>query len=617
MPLQPMTSLKKILLLFLLFQSLNALAQPLRIMPMGNSITFDSNAADEISPRPIGQRISYRYKLYQLIKQAGYAFDFVGSENAGNDYFQNDELDDNAGFPGINKSQLANLIVTGYNQRIGQYEAPGPYLLYYPADVILLEIGTNDLDSNPDPVEQLLDNIRMYDQHVVILVSRITQRAVYSQETNDFNNNVEAMVMARNDPKIIMVNLESGAGINYSTDMADLLHPNTAGYNKIAAKWFEALDNMNTPPVVSVIPDKHALQGGPFSLIELDNYVTDEEDADANITWTYKLQSNSKFAVSIDNLRRLHASVSDATWYGSETMWLKATDSGNGSFKKSDSVAVKLVVDKSNEIPVITSTPVVSANEDVNYSYLVEAQDNDNDPLAYSVTKMPAWLNFSAATHILCGKPCNDNVGSYLIEIHVSDGKDTTKQIFTLTVNNVNDAPVVTSVPEKIIKARQTYQYNFTAEDVDVGDILTYSVISIPKWMTFAATSNGGFLFGIPDEKYIGANSVALKVSDGHTDVFQIYTLTVTVISDIDNRDQKYRLYPNPVAEDLHIQIPQPGQKKIIIYNLSGMVMLETLYDDPEEHSLDVSGLSDGVYVYKIMTGNDVFSGKFTKSSGF
>ena len=72
---------------------------------MGNSITFDNNSLDN-PPRPDGVRISYRYKLYQLITEAGYSFDFTGSENAGNNFFQNAEIDDNAGFPGITTPQL-------------------------------------------------------------------------------------------------------------------------------------------------------------------------------------------------------------------------------------------------------------------------------------------------------------------------------------------------------------------------------------------------------------------------------------------------------------------------------------------------------------------------------
>ncbi len=277
-------------------------AQTVRILPMGNSITFDDRTGDT---RPDGDKISYRYRLYQLITAAGYTFDFTGSENAGNNYFQSDDLDDNAGFPGITDAQLAYLISTGYNLKAGKYEAPGPYLNYYPADIILLHIGTNELDENPDDVEDILNNIRHWDSDVIVLVARIINRATYSSVTTTFNNNVAAMVAARGDNRIIMVNMETGAGINYSTDMYDNLHPNQNGYNKMAAKWFEAIDALNTPPVISTVPAQSTIQGTPFGNVILDDYVTDTEDADNKIHWTYRLQANSKFSATIDANRIL------------------------------------------------------------------------------------------------------------------------------------------------------------------------------------------------------------------------------------------------------------------------------------------------------------------------
>jgi hypothetical protein len=206
-------------------------------MPLGDSITYDNNRGDN---RPIGDRISYRYTLHNLLNSAGYAFDFIGSENAGENYLSA-EMDDNAGFPGIQDSQLAVLISTGYSQRDLRQITPGPYLDTYPADIILLHIGTNAVNESPDDVEDILDNIRVSDPYVYIFVARIINRYPYSNVTTAFNDNVEAMVAARADSRIIMVDMENGAGIDYSTDMADDLHPNQLGYDKMARLWFEYL----------------------------------------------------------------------------------------------------------------------------------------------------------------------------------------------------------------------------------------------------------------------------------------------------------------------------------------------------------------------------------------
>jgi len=117
-----------------------------------------------------------------------------------------------------------------------QYVTSGPYFTYHPADIILLHIGTNNLTTSASYVEDVLDNIRFQDSDVIILVARIINRMEYHSNTTTFNNNVEIMVNARNDPRIKMVNMESGAGINYSSDMIDNLHPNQGGYEMMAIR---------------------------------------------------------------------------------------------------------------------------------------------------------------------------------------------------------------------------------------------------------------------------------------------------------------------------------------------------------------------------------------------
>ena len=217
---------------------------PIRILPLGDSITYDNRRHDM---RPKSVRIAYRYRLHELLTAAGVAHDFVGSENAGERYL-GAELDDNAGFPGITDAQLALLINTGYAEHNDRQVTRGPYLESHPADIILLHIGTNHIDPNPDDVNDILDGIRASDPEVPIIVARIINRYPPSDVTTRFNDNVEAMVRARADSCITMVDMEEGAGIDYVTDMDDDLHPNHIGYAKMAEVWFNAIMALEAVP---------------------------------------------------------------------------------------------------------------------------------------------------------------------------------------------------------------------------------------------------------------------------------------------------------------------------------------------------------------------------------
>lgn len=245
---------KTLVIIFVLFSSLlistltsaqeTATPSVVKIMPLGDSITYDNRRKDM---RPTGVRIAYRYTLHNLLESAGYIFDFVGSENGGDRYL-GEEMDDNAGFPGITDDQLAVLIGTGFSEKSSTQLTPGPYLETYPADIILLHIGTNHVEPNPDGVEAILNNIRASDPDVYIIVARIVNRYPYSEVTTSFNDNVEEMVRARADSRIIMVDMEDGAGIDYYMDMDDDLHPNHLGYDKMAAVWYDALVALMSSP---------------------------------------------------------------------------------------------------------------------------------------------------------------------------------------------------------------------------------------------------------------------------------------------------------------------------------------------------------------------------------
>lgn len=586
--------------------------QVVKIMPMGNSITYDDRSGDS---RPEGDRISYRFRLYQLLNEAGYSFDFIGSENAGLNYFLDPEYDDNAGFPGIRDDQLAVLINTGYNGAANQNESPGPYLNYYHPDIILLHIGTNGLNESPDDVEDILDNIRRYKSDVVILVARIINRKSGSPLTTTFNNNVEAMVNARGDSRIIMVNMETGAGINYISDMYDDLHPNQTGYDKMAAKWFEVLDNLNEAPVVTTIPNQSVEQGTGFTDITLDNYVSDVEDTDNNIVWTYRQIPGSKLNIYVNSYRVMHVTVNDNNWYGNETIVIKATDSGNGAFPKSDSVEVTFSIFKKNEPPVITSTPLLAVNEDNNYNYTLIATDNDGDALTYTAVENPSWLTFSASTRMLTGKPTNSEVGIHSVKLRVSDGKVAVDQNFEITVLNVNDLPVVSSTPDISAIIGQAYWYELTASDVDAGDILTYSFVTKPQWMSFVGGTEKGILFGTPSETDLGPNAVILKVNDGHVDVILGFTINVTYQTSVIEKASKgqIQIFPNPAKNILNLKMNEACDVKICIHDATGTLKKSLDLYHISNYTIDISELTVGIYIYSASINGQTISGKIVK----
>ncbi len=75
---------------------------------------------------------------------------------------------------------------------------------------------------------------------------------------------------------------------------------------------------VNDPPVVSDIPDVSFPEDGSNSSIDLDDYVTDPDNTDAQITWTY--DGNTNVNVSIDSITHVVTFTATLNWHGSETI---------------------------------------------------------------------------------------------------------------------------------------------------------------------------------------------------------------------------------------------------------------------------------------------------------
>jgi lysophospholipase L1-like esterase len=250
-------------------------------MLLGDSITKGTGTCQEGDPPDPFDELywnctGYRDYLWYSLVDNGYTVDFVGSQGS---QFQGDYLDpyhdnDHEGHGGWTAGDIkSNVYGPGLN-----------WLQNYPADIILLHIGTNDFSGLPplsDPIDvvaevsQILDQIDNYEtsegHEVLVILARIINRIdlLYDKEqrTTDFNEGLQTMANSRiaGGDNILVVDME--AALIYPDDLGDELHPNITGYSKIANVWFAALEQeINMPPTIINPGDKHSLQGQSISL---------------------------------------------------------------------------------------------------------------------------------------------------------------------------------------------------------------------------------------------------------------------------------------------------------------------------------------------------------------
>ncbi len=599
-------------LFFLLIFPVAIAQQPLRVMPLGNSITFDTYEKD---PRTDAYKISYRYKLYQLFSESGFFVDFVGSRRAGWYYFSDCE---NAGWPGIRDHELANIIQTGdAGDRFGKI-TNGPYLNYYPADVILLEIGTNDVIANDynsvADVERLLNAVDTYEQQsgrpVLVLLGKIISLQNYPCGTEPrvtkYNSLLQTMATNRinNGDKLIVVDMECGAGINYSTDMIDWLHPNQSGYQKMALLWYNTLASINARPVITNIPDQTINKGGNFSAIPLDNYVSDPDDPDSGITWYISPANPQNLNITIDANRVASVTTKDPNWTGTETITFIAADKGRivPNLRRYAQMQVVFTVNKMNNPPQIILPQQRKAYLKTLYSGYISATDSDeDDTLTLTPLILPSWCTFENQTGRLSGIP--QTTGNYVFKFRAYDGKVFTDSTFVITVYPENHKPVIESEPIREAFIGTPYEYSLKATDPDESDELELFSLKIPVWLNLY--NNLGLLAGNPVPESIGLYEIIIGVTDGKDSTFQNYMLEVKEATSVHTTNaENIIIKPNPFKHYLKMILPEAeGISQVSIFNSAGNQVFFRRYpgaDKLSELDIDNLCLAPGIYYARI-----------------
>ncbi len=213
-------------------------------------------------------------------------------------------------------------------------------------------------------------------------------------------------------------------------------------------------------------------------------------------------------------------------------------DTGNGTPPIVDMGAYEVSGD---DFPTFTSTPIITATQDVPYTYTITALDLNGDVLTITAPTHPAWLtltNHGDGTATLSGTSTHAGVGNHPILLRVTDSRGLfTEQAYTLTVANVNDNPAFTSTPITTGVQDTPYTYTLTTTDPDLpmGDVLTLTAPTLPAWLTLTDHGDGtATLTGTPTNAEVGAHPVLLRVTDnGGLFAEQAYTLTVANVNEI------------------------------------------------------------------------------------
>ena len=107
--------------------------------------------------------------------------------------------------------------------------------------------------------------------------------------------------------------------------------------------------------------------------------------------------------------------------------------------------------------------------------------DGDGDTYFFEViSQLPDWLQQNSNNFQLIGTPGEEDIGTYNIEIKVTDQTGDTAQEFILSVENINDPPVIEAGSIENIIEGENFNFNFLVTDPDIGDEVVINISGLP-----------------------------------------------------------------------------------------------------------------------------------------
>ena len=210
----------------------------------------------------------------------------------------------------------------------------------------------------------------------------------------------------------------------------------------------------------------------------------------------------------------------------------------DGSLESYADFTLEVTAAPPNRPPTAPMLTDQTATEDEPFSYTAPAfTDPDEDTLTYTAAQsnndsLPSWLSFNADTRTLNGTPVEaDTPATLTIRVTASDGTLSTSATFTLTVKEVNDPPVVPSIPAQTATEGQSFSYQAPSFVDPEGGSVTYTATlndgsALPAWLTFDSESHT--LSGTPGDADTPATlTISITASDGTLSSSATFTISV------------------------------------------------------------------------------------------
>ncbi|MEW5788174.1 MAG: Ig-like domain-containing protein [Pseudomonadota bacterium] len=263
----------------------------------------------------------------------------------------------------------------------------------------------------------------------------------------------------------------------------------------------------NLAPTFTAIPAKTVAEGQTLTFTVA---ATDPEGTAVTIT----AKGLKTWMTFKNNVLTATPSLSNS---GSYSVSFTAKDTSG----KATTLAVPITVTNVNQAPTINALTSRTVAEGGSLSWGITATDADKDVVTLTASPLKSWMKLVGTT--FTATPGYSDAGTHTVTITASDGKLSTSAVQTITVTDVNQAPVFGAFGSFTVAEGSTLNSTVTATDPDGSPVTITASGMQAAWMSF----DGSKFSATPDHSKAGSYSVTFTASDGAKQTKSTVTLVV------------------------------------------------------------------------------------------
>jgi cold shock CspA family protein len=283
----------------------------------------------------------------------------------------------------------------------------------------------------------------------------------------------------------------------------------------------------NQAPTLDPVGNRNVDEGSPLVFTAT---ASDPDDPANLLTFTL---NGAPAGATIDPLTGAFSWTPTETQHGSQTFDIVVTDSGTP--RRADSETITVTVNEINRAPVLGPVGNRTVDETAPLTFTATASDPD-DPanlLTFSLSGSPAGAAIDSLTGAFSWTPTEAQDGAHTFDVAVTDNGSPVladSETITVTVNEINRAPVLGPVGNRVVDETTPLSFTAAAGDPDLPtNALSYSLGGAVPVGAAINPGSGAFTW-TPTEAQDGTHTFDVLVTDsGGPALSDFETITVTV----------------------------------------------------------------------------------------